>query len=148
MTAAIIVRCLLEDMEAQLPRLTREFPDFSLQQLQQIGRADPTDGGYMRWIVPKISQGQLKVPEDLPKVKELLSTFQRLKQSPQFKGDRNIFNYDSYADLGPCCGRRRQHVESAPKDSKIGRTARSSTSRKSDVIPCKHTGSCKLDLFW
>jgi len=74
------------------PKLLKEFP--------AAMEADPTtDKKYTQWILARLSDNSVRLPEDTEKVKTALEQFARLSRLPQFQGARNVFELKTYADL-------------------------------------------------
>jgi hypothetical protein len=98
-----VLEWLLEDIQA---KLTRDYPDQPPEVIQQAIQTDPTGGSYAAWILNGIRNQSIIVPEDLPKTNNLLQRFHRLKASPTFQGDKNIFSYREYSDLAKAVGQK------------------------------------------
>lgn len=96
-------------------RLARDYPGLKPEQLSAAMNADPTDGGYANWIVDRMLSGVIALPEDTEKVRALLWKFHRLKQSPRFTGDKNLYSYPTYGALARAVG----HLETKGQEDKI-----------------------------
>jgi len=73
------------------------------QEIEWCIEADPTEKDYVQWIASmykgkSITRGQpntklINLPEDIEKINKQLAIFNKLRRSPKFKGEKDIFKY-------------------------------------------------------
>ncbi len=79
-------------------------PEKALEKvLYSLADADPTAekdrGNYIPWIARQVATGNIKLPEDVDKVKMRLSEFDTHKQASKAKFPKDINQYKSFSDL-------------------------------------------------
>ncbi len=79
-------------------------PEKALEKvLYSLADADPTaehdKGKYIPWIARQVATGNIRLPEDIDKVKMRLSEFDTHKQASKAKFPKDINQYKSFGDL-------------------------------------------------
>lgn len=69
-------------LEDRVNLLTKKYPQVPAAQIQEMVKSDPTGGKALEWIVSRTKSGNIRWPEDAPRVEEALKTFFQLKRSP------------------------------------------------------------------
>ena len=66
------------------------------EQVEMCIEADPSPNqtDYVTWLARWLKKGRVRLPEDSPRLKEMLSTFTVQKRQPTFQGNRDINAYD------------------------------------------------------
>ena len=84
-------------------RPTEQKIDFLMKQMQLTREqvelcidADPSPNqtDYVTWLARWLRKGRIRLPEDSPRLKEMLSTFTVQKRQPTFQGNKDINAYD------------------------------------------------------
>jgi len=84
-------------------RPTEQKIDFLVRQMQLTREqvelcidADPSPNqtDYVTWLARWLRKGRIRLPEDSPRLKEMLSTFTVQKRQPTFQGNKDINAYD------------------------------------------------------
>jgi hypothetical protein len=100
MTAHELVETLLEDLEAKLPHLLRQFPEFGQERIAQIAQADPTTSKtYITWLLRQTQAGNIEPEEDAETLRDTLAQFDQFKRRNNWQGERDINRYQAAADL-------------------------------------------------
>jgi hypothetical protein len=74
-------------------------PEEASRLIEAAVQADPTPGHvYITWLLRQLREGWFRLPEQAPKVRDLLVRWQQVKRANTFKADRDINRY-TYADL-------------------------------------------------
>jgi hypothetical protein len=65
------------------------------EQVELCVDADPSPNqtDYVTWLARWLAKGMIRLPEDTPGLKDQLVTFQRLKRTPGFTGNKDINQY-------------------------------------------------------
>ena len=81
--------------QAKIDLLVRQM-GLSPEQVELCIEADPSPNqtDYVTWLARWLKKGRIRLPEDSPNLKEMLSTFTVQKRQPTFQGNRDINAYD------------------------------------------------------
>jgi len=95
-----IIDMLIEEApEHRVNRWKKVYPEL-VKSFKDAQRADPTvDKKYTEWILARVKDGGIRLPEDVDKVKAALETFATMSRLPSFTGPRNVFELKTYGQL-------------------------------------------------
>jgi hypothetical protein len=72
--------------------IRKKYPKVSPQTIQQLAEIDPTGekGAYLEWLVRRVSEGNIRWPEDQRRTQVALTTYANLKQSPRLLKEHEV----------------------------------------------------------
>jgi hypothetical protein len=72
--------------------IRKKYPKVSPQIIQELSQIDPTGekGAYLEWLVRRVSDGNIRWPEDQRRTQVALTTYANLKQSPRFLKEHGV----------------------------------------------------------
>lgn len=89
---------LAEGIEERAQFLSAQYK-LPLDKVLELVPADPTNGTYLSWITKLLHRQLIRIPEDIAKIREALTEFERLKKIPSFQGNKDINQYQTFGEL-------------------------------------------------
>ena len=127
---------LTEDLQAKIPVLLRQFPNFTEQEINEFAQADPTSPAraeYITWICRMRRDGMWDGVGvgDFANMRDLLTRYHAVKKKPRFtqvNGKTDINQYNTVVEL-------RQHVDAALKEDWDAAAAKAGTEVLNKIGP-------------
>lgn len=76
-----------------------DAPEKAAEVIRNAGKFDPTNGGYLMFIVRDIALGRIRLPEDGPPLKDVLETFSKASKKGNWSGHKDIMQYSDWREL-------------------------------------------------
>jgi hypothetical protein len=72
--------------------IRKKYPKVSPQIIEELSQIDPTGekGVYLEWLVRRVSEGNIRWPEDERRAQAALATYANLKQSPRLLKEHEV----------------------------------------------------------
>jgi hypothetical protein len=72
--------------------IRKKYPKVSPQIIEELSQIDPTKdkGAYLEWLVRRVSEGNIRWPEDQRRTQAALATYANLKQSPRLLKEHEV----------------------------------------------------------
>jgi hypothetical protein len=93
MKLQIIARIHLARPSDQKIEVLQQKYEVSTKIVEEAIQTDPTENVYVEWILKSWKKNLIVLPEDSNKIKSQLSQFNKLKNSPNFTGNKDINAY-------------------------------------------------------
>lgn len=92
---------LLEEEEASVRFVRRQWPEVTDKQLALLSKADPTPGkSHVPWLAKLLKAGRIRLPEDAARSKRVLRRLEDLKTQRVITGEpANISRHQSLGDV-------------------------------------------------